>query len=132
MPRRIGPAPAADVRLAFLGACAGARAPLSYAVAWAGWEVTPVDLELNEGHSFAGDFHQGLWDRCDQFRVRYWAFPRSTGSRARLGGATQTGARRSYGRRSTREEFQVSNLEAAAASGQGHGTGSARFSVGKG
>ena len=61
--------------------CSGIRAPISFALAWCGWQVEAFDIEL--GFDLSGQEHDQLWKRRADFLVRVWAMPCSTFSRAR-------------------------------------------------
>ena len=51
--------------------CSGIRAPISFALAWCGWQVETFDIEL--GFDLSGREHDQLWKRRDEFLVRMWA-----------------------------------------------------------
>ena len=65
----------------FVDFCSGIRAPVSFALAWCGWQVTAYDIEL--GTDLASEQHDELWQQRDRILVRLWACPCSTFSRAR-------------------------------------------------
>ena len=65
----------------FVDFCSGIRAPVGFALAWCGWQVTAHDIEL--GTDLASAQHDELWQRRDKVLARLWACPCSTFSRAR-------------------------------------------------
>ena len=80
-PQRAGAVFQKRASLKFFDFCSGVRAPLSFALAWCGWEVRAFDIEL--GTDLAGDKHAELWQLRGEVLARAWACPCSTFSRAR-------------------------------------------------
>jgi hypothetical protein len=80
-PPRAGAVFQERANLKFFDFCSGLRAPLSFALAWCGWEVRAFDIEL--GTDLAGDKHAELWTQQGEVLARAWACPCSTFSRAR-------------------------------------------------
>ena len=72
-------------KLLALDCCSGPRAPVSFALAWMGWQVQAYDLEMDPAFDLAGStaLHEDLWARRSQFLIRLWTVPCSTMSRVR-------------------------------------------------
>ncbi len=65
----------------FADFCSGVRAPVSFALAWCGWQVSAYDIEF--GADLSSEVHDRVWKQRDSVLVRLWACPCSTFSRAR-------------------------------------------------
>ena len=62
--------------------CAGASAPVSYALAWCGWRVEVYDISVDSPHDISsGELPQSLWDRRSEVHACIWTPPCSTSSR---------------------------------------------------